>query len=431
MMENTEKIKKFDEFQKKMIKCTKNNSIKISDLFEFIDFNKENVHTFLDKSHDVFKFLPDILKNDRSILIKSLKIDPKNFLYASEYLRNDENLAIEILKKDSNILKECSDKIKNSEFVYKNLNKFYDKFYEGFAYFNENIKNNKSECIELIKKDVYFYDYISDSLKQDKEIILETLKKIDYKNKKVNEFFSNLTKKNQEDLDIFYMTLVKSHEINKIIETLKLRENNIFSKAEKIAEILIKREKIEFVFNSFEVKDNTDLIMKAINQNPLIGLKFANKEQRNDKNLMLKAILKNVNSYSFCSIELKNDRDFLMELLKKITIEDSEKLYKIINLNLKEDKLIFTEFIKKNIVTFKSLPENIKNDKFIVYELMIENKLNIFNYINIDWKKEYKTKTNFLNYLEKEIKEIKTFKLLSKIEDTIGLKTDNNKKIKI
>jgi hypothetical protein len=133
--------------------------------------DKEVVCELLEKEPDAFCFVDNLLYDVREIALKAVSKGGYNYSHLSEKLKHDQEI-IETALQGEGLLEGQS-----VEELYRNL-----KYYV-IKYIPESIQNNISFWIEIItdtqKRFIYpelFFQFISDGLKEDKNLILELVR---------------------------------------------------------------------------------------------------------------------------------------------------------------------------------------------------------------------------------------------------------------
>ena len=111
-------------------------------------------------------------------------------------------------------------------------------------------------------------------------------------------------------------------------------------------------------------------------------IRYANKELRTDKDIAFLAVKDYPETFECLSDELKNDRNFIIELLK---LEFFGNIFKYLNSSFKNDEEIILLALKKDMDNFKFIDEGLKNNKdFIIKALKANGR--IFQYLDNKYK---------------------------------------------
>lgn len=151
---------------------------------------KENANVFLvaiTNNYHSYRYLPESLKDNKEIMSVVISQIGEYLKDASPRLKDDEQLVLTAIKNSPSAFAYASSRLKNDL-------RFILKFFKIFPIRKENelrtffaslpnevvslIIDNKIVMLELIKKiGTSAYLHVSDELKKDKEIVLETIKK--------------------------------------------------------------------------------------------------------------------------------------------------------------------------------------------------------------------------------------------------------------
>jgi len=161
----------------------------------------------------------------------------------------------------------------------------------NFSFLSTSVQNNKVFILKALNNKCKIYNYLSDSLKVDLEILKTSLK--------------------ETDLDGNVILLLPEYLLND--EELLLL--SISGKQNKLN-----------LFSKFPLKFKNDynFIAKAISVNGLL-LNYVNQDFKNNKKLVQLAIMNNSDSFEYASENLKKDKD-LIQLMEKMKVETDEDL---------------------------------------------------------------------------------------------------------
>lgn len=269
--------------------------------------NIEDIFILLEDEEPIpiLENIPAHYKDDPEIMLGIMKANEIGPLlsYCSDRLRADSEFVYEVLKVQVHNFDQASLELQNSkEFVLKCIGlpgfliedapeHFLDdkdcaiaaikrKGHHALQVISERLKDDKEVAIEAINYQPLCYNYISDRLQYDKDIVLLVLKD-ESEMKNIPECFTN----NKEVmLDFFNQRILNPQSL----------------------------QNLQYV--SDDLKDDLEVVMSAIKQDPL-NLQFAGKRFKEDKNLAMLA-LQNKGSLEFLSEELKNDREVVLLALK-------------------------------------------------------------------------------------------------------------------
>jgi hypothetical protein len=281
------------------------------------------------------------IKDDRELLLESIKIYGNCIKFASPSLIEDEELIFESLK---------------------------SSYFAGhyIPFFKE-----KQTALIAIKRSVSYFSKLSDDLKRDEEILNEIFKRemtIDtdivlstLKDEKGpmlilmkyhGNYLSVVSPKLKNDKDIVYEAF-KNYPASIGFISEELKANEEFMKS-----------LIHFYGAQFNIRifpdvclKNREIILEAVQNNGL-SLQFVGESFQNDKEIVLIAIENNGSSYQFASYSMKNDVDVVMKTLNK-----APHLMNTFPMKFKEDRKIVIEMLKSNPNFYKYVTWRMKGDK--------------------------------------------------------------------
>jgi hypothetical protein len=118
----------------------------LKDRFEVLQLLMDDDKDGFDRSSKNFEKLPDVIKNNKKLVLDILNRFPGNIKYLSETLRNDKDVVYKVLHS-------------------ANFNHFI------FEYFNDKVRNDKSIVLLAVMQDPRTFPYISNKLKNDWDVI--------------------------------------------------------------------------------------------------------------------------------------------------------------------------------------------------------------------------------------------------------------------
>lgn len=122
-------------------------------------------------------------------------------------------------------------------------------------------------------------------------------------------------------------------------------------------------------------------------------LSYASNNLKNDISLISDACSKNIKNFEYASNEIKDNKIFADKIL-------NIGCFKYFSLNIRNDKDIVLKYLKKNIDIFKYVGDNLKTKEFIFELLELENfKCRILEYANNECRND---KELFLKCIEVE-----------------------------
>lgn len=127
-----------------------------------------------------------------------------------------------------------------------------------------------------------------------------------------------------------------------------------------------------------------------------IGLSSLSPKLRNDMEVIVEAVKQNGDNYCFAGRKIKNNKELVLDIIKNYNIENISIFIHSLPFNLKNDKDIALEIVKKDGICLKLFDDEIKNDKKIVYEAC-KNDPYAFVYAGYGITCKYPTMWDFLN----------------------------------
>ena len=148
----------------------------------------------------------------------------------------------------------------------------------GFSlkFASNELKNDKIFILEIFEKyNINFIEYISDNLKNDKDIVLLSVKHNGY-----NLIFASINLKNNKEI---------------VLEA-------------------VKKNGLSLQFASDYLKNNNEIVLEAVRKNGL-ALQFASNCMKNNKVIVYEAVREDMNAFKFASNNLKNDKNFMLNII--------------------------------------------------------------------------------------------------------------------
>ena len=274
--------------------------------------DKNELISSLRKENMVLEFASSELKSDRDVVIEAVKRGGAQIQYASEELRGDKELALIAVKKYGNALQ----------------------------YLSPELRGDRDIVLEAIKNNGCALEYASENLRADKGIIIEAIKNkraaLKYADRKMlldkdffaivysdNEIIHNYLASNRIDDEEQFLEQLQKDEIiyryflqealsgNKEIRKyiLKYMENincenwNLSFNEGQIEKKEIVLETLEEIRN----KEDYDLLLEIIGVRPELFV-YLKSNERNDKQIALKALESNPKFLEYLGPQLKQDK---------------------------------------------------------------------------------------------------------------------------
>jgi len=322
--------------------------------FRFVDSKLFDNETFLielvkkNKEIELYKTLLNLhyakIKRNKKILELMFELEYQGseiFDLLDEDLKSDRELMLVAVKNNGEILEKLSDDFKNDK---KIVFAAVRNYYGAFEYASESLKNDRAVVKAAIFEDSDNLEFASDKLKNDKKLVMNV----------VNTWGSRL---------IYASNDLKN---DKEVVLLAVRQNGL-----------------ALEYASEELRNNKEVVLEAVRQNGL-ALEYASEELRNDKEVVLEAVRKNGLALKYASEELRNDKELVKEGLKIIdelimSNQSPKEFLEILGPNLKKDKSLIIEIIKKDGAILEHVSEELRNDLDIV-NLAIKDNIRYFEF---------------------------------------------------
>jgi hypothetical protein len=217
------------------------------------------------------------------------------------------------------------------------------------------LKNDKDIIRESIIKNWRSFEFVDEILKNDVSFVKECLEI----NGQIFEFVSDEIK-GKRDLCLFAIS--KSGEQYRFV---KNQDKN--DKAFIIEAVSLSGFSLKYMDECY--KDNLEIAKIAVNESGF-SFEYVSEKLRNNKELLIDAVKQSKSGYCFqhASLELKSDKLFVIELLGYIDNNQCNWLLKCSADSIKSDKEIAIEFVKKNGSALEFVSQELKNSKEVVYE---------------------------------------------------------------
>lgn len=319
--------------------------------------------------YSVFKYFDESIKDDKETAFKlcSKKIDSKEFYYncISEKLQNDQSFILEILKERPEIYKFLPNNLKDDrEITLKTFEKV--KSFKVKYHLPEKYSKDRNFNLELIEKNPFFlsHSFLNDDKDEMLKFIQKDYKNIMYMSKKLSynhDFIVKVLEKNGGLLKYFPNEIINN--IDMILLALKTDAHIIkylsysFIYDKKILKIALRKDGLALEHLT-GIKIDKDIIMEAVNQNGL-ALKFAG-ECIDDKNIVMKAINQNPLSIEFASDRFKSNGPLFENLIQR-----EPKVIRFLSLNVYKFKKYAVMAIKRNGLVLALLCHYDKDKSFV------------------------------------------------------------------
>lgn len=305
------------------------------------------------KSADIGKYT-ELFDNNLSMMARLVRINGLLLNYASPNLKENDEIIEIALKQNPEAVEFAANKYKeNKEFI-KNLLQTNQTL---FRHASEILKNDKEYVLELLKQDYTsmgtLFKYAGDNLKEDRELVMSAV----YKKGGNLRFVSP---KYQDDEDI--------------------------------VSIAVNNTGYAIRYASDRLKDNRQIGLLAANKSHGTSIEDLSPRLRDDKELILKALVFNDYAFVCASDRLREDKEVVESALRK-----NPKLFKYVGSNYKND-LSFIVRQLQNIDPDKSDSYNEENDEYDDQKT-IDRKF-IFNNLTPEFKDDINKMTCLISFDE-------------------------------
>lgn len=125
------------------------------------------VNAIMDRDYNAYPYISDELKDDEVISLKAVEKNPKNLKFASENIQNNLKVVLKAVKKNGLVLEYANKRLKNNKTVV-DAAILSDPLAIGYA--GEIYRSDRELGVQLLKRNLMVYEYLSDKLKGDLDI---------------------------------------------------------------------------------------------------------------------------------------------------------------------------------------------------------------------------------------------------------------------
>lgn len=295
--------------------------------------DKDLVNLLLDRGDNIYPYIDKSLKEDETIIQKSMKLSVLNYKCLPKKYRKDKELTIRAIKKYGYLLEYADESLKDDiDVIYAGLKR--GGYPYVIEYASQRIRDNKELMLKVIEKSPGFLKKLSDNLKKDKEIV------------------ALATRKNYSNFRYADASLKKDKEF---VKTLILKWGHVLKHADK------------------SLQSDPELIEMAL-EHHLGTLAFASEEIRKNKTYALKALSNSRNSVKSVHPSMYEDFTYMSEAVKRDPFN-----IKYVQGELKNNVKLAFAAIKKDIRSYIYLPENLQEDSHIKSYLPTKKEAKRFN----------------------------------------------------
>lgn len=337
------------------------------------------------KNKENFKYASKRLNSDRSFIMEAINYCINGGICISKLsaeLKNDKEIILKTVKKNAHNLEYVSGDLRNDPDVINLAITSYNVYHMGqyiFKYIGNDLKNNKEFMLTKIKAGGLGLKYLPRHLRQDKDIVLNAVEE----NGKAIRYASSKLRRNRQ---------IIASAINNNPTAIKYLDYGVAVNNKDLIKIGIS---ISNVFNLLPKKLKYDKELMYISvQNHGLSLKDFPKEYRHDYTLISLAIKQEGSVIGYAPDNIKNDINFFYEAIKTniyslkhanhTILDNREFIVKALEYSsaslfyasdkLKDDKeLVLSAITSINGYSFSYASDRLKNDKQTILELCMKN----------------------------------------------------------
>ena len=289
------------DFINELIALNVSTEIVLSFLPESFKENNDDFYkNLLMKDPSIFKFCPENLKADKSIVISVVTNNGNNLEYATEQLKADKEVVMAAISNNLNAFKYVPSSLaldaEISKIFISNVNVDNKETLENLS---KELKTNKDFILELVRQNGLFLEYASEELQSDKEIVLAAITN----NGKALEYASQELK---ADKEIVLAAITNNGEaLRYASDEFKATREFVLTAAKSYGSVL------NFYSVPKEFNGDKEVVMTALT-NDGHALQFVSDELKADKEVVLFAFSNGCKNLYYVSDELKADKDVVL-----------------------------------------------------------------------------------------------------------------------
>lgn len=347
--------------------------------------NREVVEKTISSAGFTLQYASPILQNDKSLVLLAVQKDGRAFEFASETLRNDREVAYAAIQSNGSALKFVSPQLTEDNELCSMAVEFNALCLQ---YTNFSFKDNEQNVLNAIKNNSEVFGFASERLRNNRETVLAAISQHGHLLQ-----YAGLEFKNTKDLAMTALETSKEGHIPNLVKSLSL-----------------------------ELRNDKDVIFKAANKN-VGALEHASPEIKAERSFMLSLVKNHPYCFNYMNNELKNDKELIDIALSQPNPTGSPNdVLKSLSDDFKDDKEIVKKAVQQSGMVLRHASTRLRNDKEFVLELIKINKDAKFG-IGEDLQEEI-GKNDPQKYLE-------SYFLYQKIQNIVPNKIEVNNKKKI
>ena len=342
--------------------------------------DKEIALIAIRKNGEMLLHVTKELREDPEVVLEAVKQNYKVLQEASkEGLKTafTKEIALEMVKQDGLMLEETKEFVEDKDVVLEavkqngNALKYVsDSFKEDFEIvltalesLSENVKNNKYKFqnvrevyLAAIKENPEYYKYASDTMRFDKKFIIDAVRQNSMVIREVHP----------SDIDI---DIIKNAIINDLscLENLSGGIGVYLNNKNNVLE-LVKCNGMVLQYINKNYTSDYDVVLEAVKQNGM-AIAYAENNLKWNQEIAMAAIKNNARAIQYTAYTLRKYKPFLLDV-----IEDNKYIFSYIDKDVIDYEFLL-DAVKRNGMVLELYDDKLKKDKNIVLEAVKQNGL--------------------------------------------------------
>jgi len=314
--------------------------------------NRHLASIAVSKESAVLEYLSDELRNDQEIVLKAVKKQSSSIILAGEKLLDNISLILEELSTkqveivNNYLLKYRELRKDGLEKSSNKINKVWKKT-PKMKFANESELSNRETVFDQVDWDVFNFQYVDPTLTLDKQFIIEIMKNL------------------AENVDLYTRDYQLSHFFSLLDESLRVNREFIFELIDASKGVII---------HELEANYRTDIevITRAIIHYAK-AIMYAPDELKNDKTFIIELLktykgpIENNWILYYTNQEYLNDRDFAYEVLSV-----NPRLLLFFSKEIRNDREVILFAVEKDYRSLKYASDELKRDDEIIKKAIEE-----------------------------------------------------------
>jgi len=310
----------------------------------------------------ILKYVPEKLRETKYIIFDAIQYNAKEFKYASNNLKNDIKFILKCIKRNMYIYFYLSDSLKKNPVIFRELLLKTQGFGRSFVDWEIDKKRIKSfsKMVNIaIKWNGLLLQYLPSDLRNDKEIALLAVSSANGGYEIPYQYLSEELKNDRE--------ISKLSIKNSVGGSYQFMPSKLINDAE-IIELVLKENRTKF--NSFpkEYKNNRDFVLKAIKNHISVLLEYLDDSLRDDSEIVLSTIKYKAYQFQYASARLRNDEAVILKAMQ--ICNNPEVVFSYSSEQLRSNKEFCVLALKIEWSCIKFINEQLKDDDDIILAAM-------------------------------------------------------------